>query len=71
MRKTISQHEVIRRRRGFTQTALAARANVSPAYVSLVEGGLEKPSPRYRKAVSKILAVPEELIFEATDGEAG
>jgi predicted transcriptional regulator len=46
MRKTISQHEVIRRRRGFTQTALAARANVSPAYVSLVEGGLEKPSPR-------------------------
>jgi transcriptional regulator with XRE-family HTH domain len=49
---------------------LAARANVSTTYVSLVEGGLEKPSPRYRKAVSKILGVPEELIFETTDGEA-
>jgi transcriptional regulator with XRE-family HTH domain len=64
MRRTISKHEEIRRLRGYTITALAAAVGVSHSYVSLVEGGLERPSPRYRKAAARVLGVPEDLIFE-------
>lgn len=69
MRRTISKHEEIRRRRGFTVTALAEAIGVSHSYVSLVEGGLEKPSRRYRKAAARVLGVPEDLIFEPTAPE--
>lgn len=64
MRRTISRHEQIRRARGFTVTRLAREFGVFHSYVSLVEGGLEKPSPRYRKAASAILGVPQDLIFD-------
>jgi transcriptional regulator with XRE-family HTH domain len=64
MRRTISKHEEIRRLRGFTVSSLAEAIRVSHSYVSLVEGGLEKPSPRYRKAAARVLGVPEDLIFE-------
>ena len=64
MRQTISKHEEIRRLRGFTVSGLAAAIGVSHSYVSLVEGGLEKPSRRYRKAAARVLRVPEDLIFE-------
>ena len=65
MRRTISRHEQTRRACGYTITRLAHEIGVSHSYVSLVEGGLEKPSPRYQKAVSKTLGVPLELIFES------
>jgi transcriptional regulator with XRE-family HTH domain len=64
MRRTISKHEEIRRLRGFTVSALAEEIGFSHSYVSLVEGGLEKPSARYRKAAARVLGVPEDLIFE-------
>ena len=64
MRRTISKHEEIRRRRGYTVTALAAAIGVSHSYVSLVEGGLEKPSPGYRQKAASVLEVPEDLIFD-------
>jgi transcriptional regulator with XRE-family HTH domain len=63
VRRTISEHEQIRRRRGLTITELARRAGFSRPYMSRVEGGLQKASPRYRSAVAKALGVPEELIF--------
>jgi transcriptional regulator with XRE-family HTH domain len=66
MRRSISRHEQIRRARGYTVTRLAQEIGVSHSYVSLVEGGLEKPSPRYRETVSAVLCVPQDLIF---DGE--
>jgi hypothetical protein len=40
---------------------------VSRSYVSLVEGGREKPSKRYRKAASRVLGVPEDLLFGDDD----
>jgi transcriptional regulator with XRE-family HTH domain len=64
MRRSISRHEQIRRARGYTVTRLAQAIGYSHSYVSLVEGGLEKPSPRYREAVSAVLAVPQDLIFD-------
>ena len=64
MRRTISKHEEYRRLKGYTLTALADAIGVSRSYASLVEGGLEKPSRRYRKAASRVLGVPEDLIFE-------
>ncbi len=63
MRRTISKHEEIRRLRGFTITALAEDIGVSRSYVSQVEGGIEKPSRRYREAAARILGVTEDLIF--------
>ena len=58
-----SRHEEIRRRRGYTVTGLARALGFSHAYVSRVEGGQVPPSPRYRRAVSKLLKVPEEFLF--------
>lgn len=66
MRRTISKHEEIRRRRGFTVTALAKAIGVSHSYVSLVEGGLEKPSSRYREAACAVLGVPQDILFDAS-----
>ena len=63
MRREISEHERIRRKRGYTLTALAREIGVSRTYCSLVEGGLEKPSVRYREAASRALGVPEDLLF--------
>lgn len=67
MRRTISKHEQIRRQRGFTITALAQAIGVSHSYVSLVEGGFEKGSPRYRKAAARVLRVPEDFLFESEE----
>ena len=63
VRVVITKHEEYRRRRGYSVTALASAVGVSHTYVSLVEGRKTKPSPRYRKAVSRVLGVAEELIF--------
>ena len=67
MRRQISRHEHVRRARGFTVTRLAQEIGVSHSYVSLVEGGLEKPSARYREAASAVLGVPQDLIFDAEE----
>ncbi len=61
----ITPHETMRRRRGFTVTQLAKAVGVTHAYVSQVEHGVTKPSPRYRAAASRVLGVPEELLFES------
>ena len=63
VRQEITRHEEFRRRRGYGVTALARAIGYSHTYVSRVEGGQVKPSPRYRRAVARLLKVPEELIF--------
>jgi hypothetical protein len=70
-RRIISRHEEIRRRFGYSVTGLAAALEppFSHAYVSRVEGGTLKPSARYRAAVSRLLSIPEELIFEESPME--
>jgi transcriptional regulator with XRE-family HTH domain len=64
MRRTISDHERIRRQRGYRVGELAEMIGVSSSYVSLVEGGLEPGSQRYRTAAAKALGVPEDLLFD-------
>jgi transcriptional regulator with XRE-family HTH domain len=46
---------------------LRPATDVSRSSVSLVEGGREKPSKRYRKAASRVLGVPEDLLFGDDD----
>jgi transcriptional regulator with XRE-family HTH domain len=62
-RRSISRHEELRRQFGFTVTELADRVEFSHAYVSMVEGGTRKPSPRYRRKVAECLEIPEARIF--------
>ena len=68
MARPITRHEEYRRLRGYTVTGLADAIDFSHAFVSQVEGGVRKPSARYREAVSKVLRVPEELLFPQVDG---
>lgn len=63
VRKVITEHERIRRSCGFGVVALARATGYSHTYVSFVEGGQTKPSPKYKQAAAKVLGVPEELIF--------
>ena len=64
VRRTITLHEEVRRRCGYGVVELAVAAGFSHAYVSRVEAGELRPSPRYRAAISKVLRVPEDLIFD-------
>jgi transcriptional regulator with XRE-family HTH domain len=59
----------MRRRRGFSVTGLALATGFSHAYVSRLEGGDLRPSSRYRRAVAKALALPEDVIFGAEEQE--
>jgi len=70
VRRTISRHEELRRRFGYSVGGLAAALGFSAAYVSMVEGGARKPSARYRAAVSRLLGVPGELIFDEEASES-
>ena len=63
-RSRITQHEVLRRQRGLMTKDIASAIGVSSAYVSLIEGGLKPASPRYRKGLSDLLKVPEDIIFD-------
>jgi transcriptional regulator with XRE-family HTH domain len=64
VRRTITPQEEIRRRCGFGVVQLAQAAGYSHTYVSLVEAGQLKPSPKYRAAISSVLHVPEDVIFD-------
>lgn len=70
-RPIITEHERIRRQRGLSITELARRMGYSRPTVSLIEGGRQKPSPRYRAAAARVLRVPEDLIFTPEVREAG
>lgn len=63
-RPRISQHEILRRQRGFLLTQLATELQVSHPYVSLIEGRQKQASERYRQAVASLLKVPEDVIFD-------
>ena len=68
-RAVVTQHELMRRQRGFTVTRLAAGMDVSHAYVSRIEGQQIPASARYRAAVARLLGVSEGSLFGA-DGRA-
>jgi transcriptional regulator with XRE-family HTH domain len=64
LKQAITRHEEIRRRSGYTVTALARAASYSHPYVSRVESRDIPASAKYRLAVSGLLGVPEDLIFD-------
>jgi predicted transcriptional regulator len=67
VRKVITNHEAMRRRCGFSVTELARQTGYSHAYVSRVEGGHLRPSRRYKREVSRVLRLPEPIIFGAEE----
>ena len=55
----------LRLAKGLTQEALARRAKVSRAYVTLLEGGYRvSPSVKVRKRLARALAVPITKLLE-------
>ena len=64
VRARITRHEELRRATGLGVTAMAKRAGFSHGYVSQIEGGITRPSARYRRAAARVLAVPEAVLFD-------
>ena len=64
--RTISEHERLRRRAGYSVTGLAQALGFTHSYVSQVEAGLD-PSARYRRAFAEHIGVAEALVFNDRD----
>lgn len=66
VRARVTQHEIFRRHKGFTMTALGRHPEVgcSHSYVSQVEGRETPASPKYRQAVAALFGVDESLLFD-------
>lgn len=64
VRTQISEHERLRRERGLSVTALAGAVGVTHPYVSQIEGGRIAASRKYREAVSLLLGVTEDVLFD-------
>ncbi len=60
---SITPQEELRRRRGFGVVEFARLIGYSHVHVSRVEGGHERPSPRYRQAAAAALGVDEAIVF--------
>jgi transcriptional regulator with XRE-family HTH domain len=61
----------LRRGRGLTQAALAARARVTAGYIALIETGARRnPSLDVLARVAAALAVPASALIDATGTEA-
>ncbi len=59
----VSRLEENRRLAGHTVSGLARLIGVSHATVSQIERGVMKPSKRFRERASKVLGVPEHILF--------
>lgn len=62
--RRISRHEELRRQAGLLTTQLADKLDFSHAYVSLIEAGEKKASPRYRDAFSDLVGARADFIFD-------
>ena len=49
--------------RGLSQQELAARTDISPSYLSLLESGRKEPSLAMIRAIAQALRIPEDLII--------
>jgi len=70
MEAKLARLEELRRRRGLSQSRLAARADVSPRTIYNIEKGIGQTQGRVALAVARVLGVePEEVDeFRATLG---
>ena len=55
----------LRHQRGWNQTALAHRANMSVSQISLIENGLRNPSAKSLKALANALGVGIQDLYSA------
>ena len=55
----------LRHQRGWNQTALARRANMSVSQISLIENGLRNPSAKSLKALANALGVGIQDLYSA------
>lgn len=53
----------LRKQRGLKQFEFAERANITAAYLSLVETGQREPSLDFLKKISEVLSLPIPVIF--------
>lgn len=54
----------LRKKRGLTQAQLAGAVGVKRSLIARIEAGWERPYPRIRKEISRVLGEPEEKIFK-------
>ena len=57
----------IRIRKGLNQTELAARAGITGGFMSQIERGLYRPSPRVAHRIAEVLEVGFDEIFSLAD----
>ncbi|MCL5779594.1 MAG: helix-turn-helix transcriptional regulator [Firmicutes bacterium] len=58
---------VERKKRGWTKTELAFRAQLHPSTIGKLESGELKPFPKYKRVLSEIFEVPAEELFNQTE----
>lgn len=62
--------KLVRKKRGYTQSQLADRADISVSHLCLLEKGKRDPSLSTIEAISNALSIPVSvLIFLAADNE--
>lgn len=62
-----SRLEAERRRRGWSQTELAAKAGLTPADISRYERGWARPYPRQAARLASILGIPPNQLTDRVD----
>ena len=60
----------MRRKRGFTQAELGARARVSSQYISKIERSISTPTTKVIGRIANALEVDTAVLFEEPDSEA-
>lgn len=56
-----------RRRRGISQTRLAAMTGIAPQDISALENGWKRPYPGWKKRIARALGVDGDALFEEVD----
>jgi DNA-binding XRE family transcriptional regulator len=64
MEAALVRLEEARRRRGLSQSRLAAKADVSPRTIYNIERGLTRPQGRIAVAIAEALGMPAEDVDE-------
>jgi transcriptional regulator with XRE-family HTH domain len=67
--RPVSPLELIRRKRGLSQAALAREIGMSRQYVGLIEGGLYPP-PHLREAIAVVLGMNPEDLWPTPDNDS-
>lgn len=56
----------LRMRKGFNQKTFASSCNITPSYLSQVEGNLKEPNIAVLKTIAKKLGIPLPILFFLT-----